>query len=309
MHITQRLFSFLLPSVTLFLAIVLASGCQSNRHVSSNSPDKATENHKPIHVLMIGNSYTRGVSKFATAWTEALPKQKVMIDFAANGGWSLQIHYNGREQQKYDPKEAPVSLTQLMEQTAYDVIIVQEQSTGATSRGKPEQFHESAATLINWLRQMQAEKHAGHQPRIVMYQTWPRHPDWDGFKDGYTYEQMHEEIRSNYRKAAQDNHAELMPVGDAFVLFYEQPLRPGNMDKMHQDDLSHPAGWGGTIAGLMVCQVATQSMLENCPPPDLPWLGKPTPEQMALMQKITQQVWSGVPDPLSPLGKTRKAGN
>lgn len=299
---------FRIFSLLAFLSsLVLLGACQTQTGpVDSATAGQTKAENTKIHVLMIGNSYTRGISRFATAWAEAYPDQDIQIDFAANGGWSLQIHYNGREEGKYDTKDDPVSLTQLMDKTAYDVIILQEQSTGATSRGKPDEFHASAATLINWLREQQAGKHAGHEPRIVMYQTWPRHPDWDGFKEGYTYDQMHNEIRSNYRKAAADNHADLMPVGDAFVLFYAQPLRPGNMDKMHQDDLSHPAGWGGTIAGLMVCQTATQSMLADCPAPELPWLGKPTPEQMALMQDITRQVWSEVPAELNPLAEAAR---
>lgn len=191
-------------------------------------------------ILFIGNSYT-GVNELPKIVGEIIKSAghaSPEIRSSTPGGRTLAQHC-----------AIPETLA-LIDKGAWDVVVLQGHSMEAAqseiSEATRKSFLSSGKTLCDRIRK------SSPKARILFYQTWSRHADYWKAKEadrsvGENPTEMIERIQRWYQKQAEANHAELVPVGTAWQLFYKQHDR----DVLHVPDHSHPNFSGSYLAGLL----------------------------------------------------------
>ncbi|MCR4736951.1 MAG: T9SS type A sorting domain-containing protein [Bacteroidales bacterium] len=178
-------------------------------------------------VLFVGNSYTAVndlpamVSSIAGMMGESL-----MYETSAPGGCTFQGHLT--------------QSAQYIQQGGWDVVVLQEQSQ-LPSFPYNQFMNESypyAQQLCQMIRQYNPEA------RIVFYMTWGR-KNGDSQNAQYypvlgTYAGMDSLLRARYMQMAQDNHAQVSPVGA--VWHHIRNHYP--QIELYQSDESHPSLYG-----------------------------------------------------------------
>ncbi len=172
--------------------------------------------HLPVaslHVLFIGNSFTARndvpglIAQLAAARGKQFDHQLIQA-----GGASLRMHWNKGEAQ------------QAMQQTRYDYVVLQEQSTLPLKN--PIRMHENIRLFD------QAIKTSGAQ--TALYLTWAR-------QDA---PETQDKITHAYKTIGAELSAKVVPVGIAWQQFLQQYKLP----VLHDKDQSHPTFAGSYLA-------------------------------------------------------------
>ena len=172
--------------------------------------------HSPaasLNVLFIGNSFTarNNVPGLIAQLAAARGKQFAHRLIQA-GGASLRMHWNKGEAQ------------QAMQQTRYDYVVLQEQSTLPVKN--PQRMHENIRLFD------QAIKDSG--AKTALYLTWARQ----------NAPETQAAMTTAFTTIGAELGATIIPVGIAWQQFLQQHKQP----VLHDKDLSHPTFAGSYLA-------------------------------------------------------------
>nr|WP_293840071.1 DUF4886 domain-containing protein [uncultured Arsenicibacter sp.] len=176
------------------------------------------QQHKPLRLFMIGNSFSQNASKFLPQLSKE-GGHALIIGRAEIGGSSLQRHWEhaeAAEKDPNDPKGKPYSgksLKELLSAGTWDVVTIQQASilSGDVSTYEP-----YARKLYDYVKQLQP------QAQVVLHQTWAYRTDSKDFSrispadSAKNDRRMWEASRAAYHATADDLHIPVIPNGDAF---------------------------------------------------------------------------------------------
>jgi hypothetical protein len=167
----------------------------------------------PSKVLFIGNSFTaRNNVPALIAQLAAARGQQLQHQLISAGGASLRMHWNKGEAQK------------AIEQTRYDYVVLQEQSTLPIKNAL--RFQENVRLFD------QAIKAAG--AKTALYLTWARQ----------NAPETQAAITNAYTAIGEELGAKIVPVGIAWQKFLNKHSSP----VLHDQDHSHPTLAGSYLA-------------------------------------------------------------
>lgn len=184
-----------------------------------------------MNILFIENSYTyyNDLEKLFEALCRENGKQVTALRVTKGGRRLLQFK---------DAEDATTcQLTSLLEQAAYDVCFLQEQSLlPATDFAA---FWEGVS-YVNSLVKTPAT-------RVILYATWARKAGSPVLEaHNWTPDTMTEALHAAYTKAAAQLEAEVSPVGIGF----RNALRLDPALDLYDPDMSHPSRLGSCLAAL-----------------------------------------------------------
>ena len=197
----------------------------------------------PARVLFIGNSYTHGnnLPALFTNMVNSAGEKVPLVKSYTPGGYTLIKHSK-------DPKALA-----LIDEGNWDVVVLQGNSQEAARSEESESTRNDFLTggMSLGKRILEKSPHA----RIILYQTWARHPDfWKTPESksgvGSSPEEMQKRTQKWYAQLASDipGGATVAPVGDAWAMSYAK--NPGLL--LHVKDNSHPSFAGSYLAGLVL---------------------------------------------------------
>lgn len=213
-------------------------------------------------LLFIGNSHTF-VNDLPNTFVELARSggQRVAVDMAAEGGWTLAQHADGAATQAK------------LKSAAWNFVILQEQSQlPATDSTRTMQMYPAARRL------MQQIKVVGATP--VLFLAWGRRDGWPevGLSN---YEAMQAQVSYGYTALAQEARTPIVPVGEAWLLARRRLPR---VDLWQADGL-HPTAEGTYLAAcVFYASIFRQS------PEGLPYLAQVSPETAQAFQSIAAEV-------------------
>jgi hypothetical protein len=197
----------------------------------------------PARVLFIGNSYTfyNKLPELFADMVKSTGGKAPLVKSHTPGGCTLIKHSK-------DPKALA-----LIDEGNWDVVVLQGNSQEAARSESSEATRNDFLTGGTNLAQRIREK--SPKARIILYQTWARHPDFWKSADknsgvGASPEEMQERTQKWYAQLASDisGGATVAPVGDAWAMSYAK--NPGLL--LHVKDASHPSFAGSYLAGLVL---------------------------------------------------------
>jgi hypothetical protein len=197
----------------------------------------------PKRVLFIGNSYTHGnnLPALFTNMVNSADGKVPLVKSYTPGGYTLIKHSK-------DPKALA-----LIDEGNWDVVVLQGNSQEAARSEESESTRNDFLTGGTSLGKRILEK--SPHARIILYQTWARHPDFWKSADknssvGSSPEEMQKRTHKWYSKLASDipGGATVAPVGDAWAMSYAK--NQGLL--LHVKDNSHPSFAGSYLAGLVL---------------------------------------------------------
>jgi hypothetical protein len=197
----------------------------------------------PARVLFIGNSYTfyNKLPELFADMVKSTGGKAPLVKSHTPGGCTLIKHSK-------DPKALA-----LIDEGNWDVVVLQGNSQEAarseTSEAIRDEFLTGGTSLAKRIRAKSPKA------RIILYQTWARHPDFWTSADknsgvGASPEEMQKRTQKWYAQLASDipGGATVAPVGDAWAMSYAK--NPGLL--LHVKDNSHPSFAGSYLAGLVL---------------------------------------------------------
>ena len=168
---------------------------------------------QPNNILFIGNSFTaRNDVPGMIAQLAAARGYQLQHQLISAGGASLRMHWNKGEAQ------------QAMNQTRYDYVVLQEQSTLPIKNAA--RMHENVRLFDQAIRESGA--------KTALYLTWARQ----------NVPEAQEAITKAYTTVGEELDATVIPVGVAWQNF----LRQNHSPVLHDKDLSHPTLAGSYLA-------------------------------------------------------------
>lgn len=219
----------------------------------------------PLRVLFVGNSYT-SVNDLPTVFRKVAAgggRPAPLVDAVVPGGKTLLQHLSDpatldKIDAGYGPRHLP-----------WDVVILQEQSqTPAFAEIDPRMrdgFLSGAVGLYDRVKQKNPAA------RVVLYETWARHPDqWKNADEptrqlGADAADMQARLRKWYAAAAghiaKESKAErkddvaVAPAGDAWEVYLRDAKAA---TRLHAADNSHPTYAGTYLAALAIYQTVYQ---------------------------------------------------
>lgn len=214
-----------------------------------------------MHVLMIGNSYTRGVSGAFSALANATDRA-IDVEYITPGGKTLLWHASSEKtRSRIKAKD-------------WDVVVLQEQSqTPAYPNTRP--------GFVKGARLLQAIIAEGGA-RTVLFQTWGRR---DGDKHNLhaapDYTTMQNLLSDGYGEAAKALAVSTAPAGEAWRRVHGQDK--ALFARLYRGDGSHPSAAGGYLAA---CVLYRTILKESPPETDIPkGLGA---QEAALLRKAAR---------------------
>ncbi|QMW04590.1 DUF4886 domain-containing protein [Spirosoma foliorum] len=185
---------------------------------SQSTPTAVNSGKQPIHLFMIGNSFSQNASKFLPELSKE-GGHELIIGRAELGGSSLQRHWEhaeAAERNPDDPKGKPYtgkSLKMLLSEGQWDVVTIQQASILS---GNVDTYRPYARKLYEYVKKL--------QPRatVVFHQTWAYRSDSKDFSQiasgdsAKSAEQMWEKSRAAYHTIADELGIAIIPNGDAF---------------------------------------------------------------------------------------------
>ncbi len=198
----------------------------------------------PKRMLFIGNSYTHvnNLPALFTNMVNSAGGKVPMVKSHTPGGCTLIKHSK-------DPKALA-----LIDEGNWDVVVLQGNSQEAARSEESESTRDDFLTGGTSLGKRILEK--SPHARIILYQTWARHPDfWKTPESksgvGSSPEEMQKRTQKWYAQLASEipgGGATVAPVGDAWASCLEKhpDLR------LHTKDNSHPSFAGSYLAGLVL---------------------------------------------------------
>lgn len=204
--------------------------------------------NRALRLFFIGNSFTLGgpiptlVGNLAGSAGFPAPH----VQYSAQGGFSLSQHRN-----------LPAS-TNGVAAGNWDFVVLQEYSTKPTDNaGNPTEFKKDATWFYD------KTKAASPGGRVILYETWARHPDHSIYPTTFTNpKQMQAQLRHHYNDAAKSyipknaqapvkTHARVAPVGDA----WEKHLAEPNPLRLHSSDNYHAGPNGQYLNALVIYSI------------------------------------------------------
>ena len=189
-----------------------------------------------MNILFIGNSYTY-FSDLPALFASlcAANGQEVRVDSVTCGGRRLHENLNVFCNDFNPDDEYSKKISQLVEETEYDVLFLQEQS--CLPIVEPQMFLAGVVGLSTVIGAW----------RTILYATWGRADGSDTLAHyGWTREGMTEGLYDAYCQAAEIAHAEVSPVGLCFAKIVESHPE---ID-LYDPDKSHPSYAGTCVAAL-----------------------------------------------------------
>lgn len=184
-----------------------------------------------MNVLFIGNSYT---------YFNDL--DKLFEGICRENGHhvnAFRVTKGGRKTISYLDSEDPITqqLEAILRERHYDVCFLQEQSL------LPARDYETFKAGMTHVKRM-----VGSQAdRFILYATWARKlgsPDLE--ENGWTPEQMKDQLYAAYRKLGQELDMTVSPVG---LSFWHTVCHHPEIE-LHDPDRSHPSYLGSALAAL-----------------------------------------------------------
>ena len=189
-----------------------------------------------MNILFIGNSYTY-FSDLPALFSSlcAANGQEVRVDSVTCGGRRLYENLNEFMSDFNPDDEYSKKISELVEETEYDVLFLQEQSCLPILN--PQMFLAGVVGLSTIIGAW----------RTVLYATWGRADGSDTLAHfGWTRESMTKGLYDAYCQAAEIAHAEVSPVGLCFAALVESHPE---ID-LYDPDKSHPSYAGTCVAAL-----------------------------------------------------------
>ncbi|GAB3913935.1 DUF4886 domain-containing protein [Larkinella knui] len=205
-------------SLTIVFFLLLFVSRIAVSQTASPPASGAKKNEKPLHLFLIGNSFSGNAAKYLRELSEE-GGHGLIIGRAELGGCSLQRHWElveAAEANPEDPKGKAYngkSLKMLLSEGTWDVVTLQQYSMLS---GDVETYRPYAKKLYDYIKTLQPSA------RIVFHQTWAYRSDADGFgqiaagKLAQSEKEMWENSRAAYHTIARELGAAVIPVGDAF---------------------------------------------------------------------------------------------
>ena len=171
-----------------------------------------------LRLFVVGNSFSNNATRFLPELAKS-GGHELIIGKAQTGGCSFERHWNAVEASlanAEDPKGkiyGGKSLREHMGAGPWDVITIQQYSLLSPD---PATYHPFSEKLHAHLKQLQPAA------EIVVHQTWAYRVDAAKFgltapgRNATSQREMWEKSRAAYRQLAQNFHARVLPVGDAF---------------------------------------------------------------------------------------------
>ena len=186
-----------------------------------------------LNVLFVGNSYVyvSNIPQLVSLISDST-QTKLLTSKSVAGGARLSQHWRG---------ERGLKTKELIKNGDFDFVILQEQSMGTIEQ--PDSFLIYSKKFSDFIKQN------GAQP--YFYSTWAREK----------VPQYQETITNVYNKAAKDNNAGIVPVGETWAL--AQKLRPG-ID-LYLDDGSHQSEMGAFLSACAFVKALTNELPEKLP--------------------------------------------
>jgi hypothetical protein len=196
------------------------------------------EAERPLDVLFVGNSYTYvndlpGTFSRVAAWAG---HPAPVVTMHAPGGQTLEGHSRDTA--------LPAKL-----RARHDIVILQEHSLRPAFA---EVNLDVRRLFLESCRHLVAEIRGAHpETRILLYETWARHPSaWQQKPPvefvGANPEEMQARLHRWYNEAARQMSLEVVPAGDLWAANFRAP----HPLPLHQADASHPAPAGTYLAAL-----------------------------------------------------------
>jgi hypothetical protein len=217
-------FSALLIAIFLFCSALFPSlrALQAD-FTARNGYAHASDDHRPIRILFIGNSYTfvNNIPLLASALA-AKESRPLETESVTEGGATLKLHW-----QKGDALRA-------IRQGPWDYVVLQEHSTlgpkavvnGIAQINDPGDFYQYARLFDREIKRVGA--------KTIFYLTWARR----------NAPQNQAILTRTYTTIAVDLQAQIAPVGVAWA----NAMRANPDLVLHQEDLSHPNSTGSYLA-------------------------------------------------------------
>ncbi len=208
------------------------------------APNQPAATH--LNVLMIGNSYTAGTWRSFEDFVAADPNTTLTLQLATRGGWTVLDHYQNRQSAVYQSNS--YSLLDLLNQQAWDYVVVQEQST------RPSQAYLGHTTERNQFERGMLNidvviKREAPTAEVVYFQTWPR--NWGhSYLVSYFNNEPSEMLHANkvaYAQAAKATGADIVHVGAA----WNYSMYQNTALTLHSGDGSHAGAAGSFLTGAM----------------------------------------------------------
>lgn len=175
---------------------------------------------KPLHLFLIGNSFSQNASKFLPE-ISASGGHALVIGRAELPGCELKKHWESvtiNNSDPADPKGKPYggkSLRELLSAGTWDVVTIQQFSLLS---GDSKTYQPYALNLYKLIRQLQPDA------EIVVHQTWAYRTDAKSFgkivgeRRAENQNEMWEKSRAAYHHLAKTLKLRIIPVGDAMQI-------------------------------------------------------------------------------------------
>jgi len=247
------------------------------------------ETERPLDVLFVGNSYT---------YVNELPGTFSRV--AAGAGHPAPVvttHAPGAQTLEGHSRDAalPAKL-----RARHDVVILQEHSLRPAFA---EVNLDARRFFLDSCRHLVAEIRSAHpETRILLYETWARHPSaWQQKPPvenvGANPEEMQARLHRWYTEAAREMSLEVVPAGDLWA----ENLRAPHPLPLHQADASHPAPAGTYLAALAFFAVIYGE------PPVTAYQGGLPPADAERLQALARGHFSHLSERKSPTGRPTSA--
>ena len=214
--------NFTKPGIILFLFI-----CISYASIAQDQKDT-------LKVLFVGNSYifVSNIPQLASQISDST-NTKLLTSMSTVGGARLSYHWRG---------ERGLQTKEIIKNGDFDIVVLQEQSLGTIEY--PDSFFIYANKLCDYI------KACGAKP--YFYMTWARE----------RIPQQQKIISTAYQKAAKENDAGIVRVGEAWAL--ARQLRPDV--ELYMFDGSHQSPLGAFLSACMFVGAFTAEVPEKLPP-------------------------------------------
>ncbi|MGM9506357.1 DUF4886 domain-containing protein [Larkinella sp. GY13] len=300
----------------VFFLLLFVSRVAVSQTGSALSSD-TKKNGKPLHLFIIGNSFSGNAAKYLRELSEE-GGHALTLGRAELGGCSLQRHWEIAEAAEANPDDPKgkayngKSLKMLLAEGVWDVVTLQQYSMLS---GDVDTYQPYAKKLVDYIRKLQPSA------KIVFHQTWAYRSDADGFgqiaagKLAQSEKEMWEKSRAAYHTIARELGASVIPVGDAFWRISSDPkwayrkdadydfAKPQAPNLPNQDHSLHVGyGWKdnklgfdshhASTAGCYLGSLVWYGFLFNESPVDLKFVPESVPADFAAQLRKT--AWSTV---------------
>lgn len=216
-----------LASIAFGLALAAAPPRASARIAAC-----ATARTTPMHVLFIGNSYTRSnnLPYMVRRIAETIPDTaRFRVTTIANPGWDLRRHWFVGETRER------------IERGGFTHVVLQGHSL--TALRHRDEFEGYARLFDGAIDRIGA--------RTVLYETWARRPGSGAYRREHIAEspiEMQARVSECYERLAADLGADVAPAGRAFLLAQQ---RLPEVD-LYRSDGAHPSPTGTFLAAAVI---------------------------------------------------------